>query len=268
MSLPDPTESSTALITGASSGIGAAIARELASRGHGAVLVARREERMRELAAELAESSEARFEVIAADLANDEGRARVVEGVRDLGLDVGILVNNAGFGGFGAAHDFGVERQTEMIRLNCETLTYLQATFTEGMVERRSGAVLNVASTAAFQPLPGSATYAATKAFVLSLSEATHAELKRHGVTVTALCPGPVRTEFGEVAGAGGVEDQLPKPFWTSTEQVAKQAVDGLASGKRVVVPGLLNRAGAVGGQHAPRAVILPAISRAYRQVF
>ena len=268
MALPAPSASSTALITGASSGIGAAVARELAGRGHGAVLVARREDRLRELAAELGEASGARFEVIAADLANDDDRARVVAGVGDLGLDVSILVNNAGFGGFGTAHDFGVERQTQMIRLNCETLTYFQATYTKPMVERETGAVLNVASTAAFQPLPGSATYAATKAFVLSLSEATHAELKRHGVTVTALCPGPVQTEFGEVAGAGGVEDQLPRPFWTSTEQVAKQAVDGLANGKRVVVPGILNRAGALGGQHAPRAVILPAISRAYRRVF
>ncbi len=268
MSLPQPSASSTALITGASSGIGAAVARVLASRGHGAVLVARREERLRELAAELGESSDARFEVIATDLSSEAGRAGVIDRVGELGLQVDILINNAGFGGFGAAHEFGVERQTEMVRLNCEALVHLQAAYTEGMAARRSGAVLNVASTAAFQPLPGSATYAATKAFVLSLSEATHAELKRHGVTVTALCPGPVRTEFGEVAGAGGVEDQLPKPFWTSTEQVAKQAVDGLASGKRVVVPGALNRAGAIGGQHAPRALILPAIGRAYRQVF
>ena len=268
MALPEPTSSSTALVTGASSGIGAEIARELARRGHNTVLVARREERLRELADELSGSAGVRAEVVGADLSNDDERARVVETVGERGLRVDVLINNAGFGGFGAAHESGVERQTEMIRLNCETLTYFQATFTESMAERGSGAVLNVASTAAFQPLPGSATYAATKAFVLSLSEATHTELKRHGVTVTALCPGPVQTEFGEIAGAGGVEDKLPKPFWTSTRQVAKQAVDGLAGGKRVVVPGFLNRAGAMGGQHAPRALILPVVGRAYRQVF
>ncbi len=268
MALPEPTASSTALITGASSGIGADIARELARRGHGAVLVARREERLRELADELTESTGVRAEVIAADLCRDDDRAHVVGAVRELGLHVDILVNNAGFGGFGAVHDSDVERQAEMIRLNCETLAYLQATYTRTMVERRSGAVLNVASTAAFQPLPGSATYAATKAFVLSLSDATHAELNRHGVTVTALCPGPVRTEFGEIAGAGGAEDKLPRPFWSTPEQVAKEAIDGLAAGKRVVVPGLLNRAGAIGGQHAPRSVILPVIGRAYRRFF
>ena len=268
MALPEPTASSTALVTGASSGIGTEIARELARRGHNAVLVARREERLRELAGELSESAGVRAEVVGADLSKAAERARVVETVRELGLRVDILINNAGFGGFGAAHEAGVERQTEMIRLNCETLTYLQTTFTEPMAKRGSGAVLNVASTAAFQPLPGSATYAATKAFVLSLSEATHTELKRHGVTVTALCPGPVQTEFGEIAGAGGVEDKLPKPFWTSTRQVAEQAVDGLAGGKRVVVPGFLNRAGAMGGQHVPRALILPVVGRAYRQVF
>ncbi len=268
MALPEPSASSTALVTGASSGIGADIARELARRGHGTVLVARREERLRELADELIDSAGVRAEVIAADLAKDADRARVVDAVRALDLRVDVLINNAGFGGFGAVHELGVERQTEMIHLNCETLAYLQATFTKPMVAEGAGAVLNVASTAAFQPLPGSATYAATKAFVLSFSEATHGELKRHGVTVTALCPGPVQTEFGEIAGAGGVEDKLPKPFWTSTRQVAKQAVDGLESGKRVVVPGLLNRAGAMGGQHVPRALILPVVGRAYRQVF
>lgn len=268
MALPAPSASSTALVTGASSGIGAEIARELARRGHGSVLVARREDRLRELAAELEESSKVRAEVIGADLATEAGRAHVVAAIGELGLQVEILINNAGFGGFGAAHEFGVERQVDMVRLNCETLTYLQATYTEGMVERHQGAVLNVASTAAFQPLPGSATYAATKAFVLSLSEATHGELKRFGVTLTALCPGPVRTEFGEVAGAGGVEDQLPKPFWTSPEQVAKQAVDGLDKGKRVVVPGILNRAGALGGQHVPRSMMLPVVGRAYRRLF
>jgi short-subunit dehydrogenase len=268
MALPPPAETSTALITGASSGIGAAIARELAGRGYGATLVARREERLRELADELAGQFDVRMETIAADLTSEKGREGVATRLSELSLDVEILINNAGFGGFGAVHEMERSHQVEMVRLNCETLVYFQATYTPAMAGRGRGAVLNVGSTASFQPLPGSATYAATKAFVLSLSEASHAELAPSGVTVTTLCPGPVKTEFGELAGAGGVEDKLPKPFWTSREDVAKQAVDALAKGKRVVVPGVLNRAGALGGQHVPRSLMLPVVRRAYRRVF
>lgn len=264
MALPAPSASSTALVTGASSGIGAEIARELARRGHGSVLVARREDRLRELAAELEDSSDVRAEVIGADLATEAGRANVVAAIGELGLQVEILINNAGFGGFGAAHEFGVERQVDMVRLNCETLTYLQATFTEGMVERRQGAVLNVASTAAFQPLPGSATYAATKAFVLSLSEATHAELKRFGVTVTALCPGPVRTEFGEQGGFGGADDKIPDFVWLEADKVAEDAIRGLENGDRVVIPGTLNRIAATSGHYTPNSLLLPIVRRVW----
>ncbi len=268
MALPPPSDSSAALITGASSGIGEAFARELARRGHSTILVARREEALRNLADELSREHGTRAEVIAADLANDEGRSELVAAVETLGIDIEILVNNAGFGGFGAVHESDAERQAEMVSLNCETLTYLQALYTPAMAERGRGAVLNVGSTASFQPLPGSATYAATKAFVLSFSEATHAELRPAGVTVTALCPGPVHTDFGQIAGAGSAESRLPEPFWLEADAVARQAVDGMAKGKRVIVPGIFNRAGAIGGQHAPRSVILPVIGRAARRVF
>jgi short-subunit dehydrogenase len=152
-----------------------------------------------------------------------------------------------------------------MVRLNCEALVDLHARYSRSMVERERGAILNVASTASFQPLPGSGCYAATKAFVLSLSEASHAELRDRGVVVTALCPGPVKTEFGQLAGAGEAEGQLPGPFWTSVEQVARDGVEGLEKGKRVVVPGVLNRAGALGGQHIPRAAMLPLANRLRR---
>jgi hypothetical protein len=268
MALPPPSESSAALITGASSGIGAAFARELAGHGHAAILVARREDALRELAAELERDHGTRAEVVTADLSSSQGRDAMVAAVKALELDVEILINNAGFGGFGAVHEMDAERQAEMVRLNCETLTYLQALYTPAMAERGRGAVLNLGSTASFQPLPGSATYAATKAFVLSLSEATHAELRPAGVTVTALCPGPVHTEFGKVAGAGSAEGRLPEPFWLEADAVARQAIDGLDKGKRVIVPGIFNRAGAIGGQHAPRAMILPVIGRAARRVF
>jgi len=263
--LPAPTESGIALVTGASSGIGAAIARELAARGHGVVLVARREDRLRELAAEIDREHDVRAETVAADLADAAARDLLVARLDELGLGVEILVNNAGFGAYGAGIEIERDRLVEMVRVNCEALLDLQARFAPAMAARGHGAILNVASTAAFQPLPGSACYAATKAFVLSLTEATHAELRGSGVAVTALCPGPVRTEFGRVAGVARQEGQLPRPFWTSAEPVAKEAVEGLANNKRVVIPGLLNRAGAVGGQHVPRALVLPIADRVRR---
>ena len=134
------------------------------------------------------------------------------------------------------------------------------------MVGRGRGAVINIASTSAFQPIPGTATYAATKAFVLSLSEAVHEELKGTGVTLTAVCPGPVRTEFTQAAGIEAAEDRTPDFIWTSAESIAKAALDAAEKGKRAIVPGLLNRAGALTGQHTPRKLVLPIAKRIWRQ--
>src|SRR5215208_1583293 len=265
MALPEPSTSSTALITGASAGIGEAIARELAGRGHGVTLVARREERLRSLATELSDRFGVRAEAIGVDLGSDTARADLPRRLDELGLGVEILVNNAGFGG---GEDFAHtdrERLVSMVELNCLALLDLQAVYLPKMVERGRGAVINIASTAAFQPLPGAATYAATKAFVLSLSEAIHEELKGTGVTLTAVCPGPVKTEFAEAAGLEGA-DQVPGMLWMSAESVAKQAVDAAADGKRAIIPGLLNRAGALTGQHAPRMLALPIAKRIWRR--
>jgi short-subunit dehydrogenase len=265
VALPPPSASSTALITGASSGIGAAIARELAKRGHGVTLVARRDDRLRELADELAAAHGIRAETVAADLGTQAARDQVVARIEELGLEVEILVNNAGFGGSGDFADGDRERLVAMVELNCVAVLDLQARYTPAMAQRGRGAVINVASTAAFQPIPGTATYAATKAFVLSLSEGTQSELAERGVTVTALCPGPVKTEFAEAAGVGGSEENLPGMFWASAEDVASAAVEGVAKGKRVVVPGVVNRAGAFTGQHTPRMVALPIVKRLWR---
>jgi uncharacterized protein len=265
MGLPKPQPTSAALVTGASAGIGSAIARELARRGHGLVLVARRKEKLDELASELSAEYGIRAEAIGSDLSKAASRQRLPARVESLGLDVEILVNNAGFATGGPFADADPERELEQVRVLVEAPVALTSAFLPAMVKRGRGAILNVASTAAFQPLPGSACYAATKAFVLSLSEATHAELRGSGVTVTALCPGPVQTEFGEVAGVGSKEGQLPGPFWTSPEVVAREAAEGLAKGKRVVVPGLLNRAGVLGGQHVPRVLVLPIANRVRR---
>ena len=266
MSLPAPAPGSTALVTGASSGIGAEIARQLARRGHALVLAARRSERLEDLASELASAHGIRSESVAVDLIDPSARDALAARIDELGLEVGVLVNNAGFGGGGECAQGDREYLVRMVRLNCEAVVDLQSRYLPGMVERGAGAVINVASTAAFQPLPGSAVYAATKAFVLNLSEAAHAELKGTGVTVTAVCPGPVKTEFVQAAGLDAASGNLPGMFWTPVQTVASEAVEGAAKGKRVVVPGVLNRAGAITGQHTPRAVALPVVKRIWRQ--
>jgi short-subunit dehydrogenase len=262
VALPPPAPDATALVTGASSGIGAEIARELATRGHGVILVARREDRLSELAAELSGEHGVRAETIGADLVDPAGRDALTARVDELGLHVAALVNNAGFGGGGNLARADREYLVRMVRLNCEVVVDLQGRYLPAMVERGSGAIINVASTAAFQPMPGTAVYGATKAFVLSLSEAAHAELKGTDVSVTALCPGPVKTEFVAVAHLDAADDNLPDMFWTPVEAVARDAVDGAEKGKRVVVPGVMNRAGALTGQHAPRALALPVVKR------
>jgi uncharacterized protein len=257
VALPQPDFHSTCLVTGASSGIGADVARSLARRGHGSTLVARRAERLEELATELRDEHGVRVEVVEADLGDAAGRDGMFARLAELQLRVEVLVNNAGFGSGGLFVELDAERETEMVRLNVEAVIALCGRYVPDMVRRGRGAVLNVASTAAFQPLPRQATYGATKAFVLSFTDALHAELDRTGVTATALCPGPVRTEFADSAGIGEEAEGLPGVFWAESPEVAEQGVRGLEHDRRVVVPGLLNRAGALGGQHVPRSLLL-----------
>jgi short-subunit dehydrogenase len=262
MALPPPGPGSTCLVTGASSGIGAEIARELARRGHGVTLMARRVERLRELAEEVSTTHGVRAEVVACDLADPADRDRMAAAVEDLGLTVEVLVNNAGFGSGGYFHELDPEVELRMVRTNVEAVVALCAAYLPGMVERGRGAVLNVASMAAFQPVPRQATYGGTKAFVLAFTDALHQELSRSGVSATTLCPGPVRTEFAQVAGMGDVEERTPSLLWMTAEATARAAVRGMERGRRVVVPGALNSVGAVSGQHAPRAVLLPLMDR------
>jgi uncharacterized protein len=266
VALPPPQPDSTALVTGASSGIGEEIARELARRGHGVTLVARREERLRELAAELGSAHGVRAEAVGADLVDPESRDELAARVDELGLEVEVLVNNAGFGGFGPFAEQERDRELGMIRLNVEALVDLESRYLRGMVERDRGAVVNIASTASFQPLPENATYAATKAFVLSHGEAVHEELRGTGVALTTVCPGPVKTEFADVAGIGGAEERTPGFVWLTAEEVARAAIEGAERNKRVVVPGALNRATSLMGQHSPRAVALPLTKQIWRR--
>jgi short-subunit dehydrogenase len=264
MPLPVPAPDRTALVTGASSGIGVEIARGLAARGHGVTLVARREVRLRELADELARQHGVRAEVIGCDLSDLADRNRLVEQVAERGLAVSILVNNAGVSTMGPVQKADAEREVAMVRTDVEAVVHLCAAFVDGMVERRSGAVLNVASTAAFQPLPGQAGYGGAKAFVLSYTQAIGAELRGTGVTATALCPGPVETGFAEAAGLGDEQagDALPRIMWVSAPDVAAAAVEGMDKGRTVVIPGLPNRILAQLALHAPRSLVLPLLAR------
>jgi short-subunit dehydrogenase len=195
----------TALITGASAGIGEELARIHAAQGGDLILVARREERLESLAAELRAEFSITVDVIASDLAQPGAAALLAEAVAAKGLVVDVLVNNAGFGGHGKFHDADLDREQRMIQLNITALTELTHLFLQGMVERGEGKVLNVGSTAGFLPGPLQAVYYASKAYVNSFSQAIANELEGSGVTVTVLCPGPVATEFQEAADLGGV---------------------------------------------------------------
>jgi short-subunit dehydrogenase len=221
MALPPPRPDSTALVTGASSGIGSEFARGLAARGHGVTLVARRRDRLERLASELAERHSVRTEVIAADLAEPHERDRLAAEIERRGLTVEILVNNAGFGIYVPFADSDRQRELQQVRLLVEAVVDLDARYVPGMVDRGRGAVINVASTAGFQPLPGNGTYSASKAFVLCHSESLHEEVRSHGVTVTAVCPGPVETEFLEVSQPV-FQRRVPRLLWAEVTQVAE----------------------------------------------
>lgn len=255
------------MVTGASSGIGEQLARQLASRGHNLILVARREDRLRSLAGELERLHGVQTRVIAADLEDREQVDRLPARIAEEGLDVEVLVNNAGFSTVGDVHS-NPDRQLGMVRVNVEALTALTSAFLPGMTERGRGAVLNVASVAGFQPIPAQAVYAATKAFVLSFSQATAVELKDTGVSMTALCPGPVATEFVEVAGFKKSKEQMaPSMLWSTADDVAKSGIEGMEKGKRVVIPGVGNRATAMFGYYSPRALVLGPMASIYRRV-
>jgi hypothetical protein len=234
------------------------------------VLVARRKEKLDELAAELRAEYAVRAETIGCDLSKPACRARLPSRIQSLGLDVEILVNNAGFATGGPFHQSDPERELDQVRVLVEAPVALTSSFLPAMVERGRGALLNVASTAGMQPLPYSAGYSAAKAYVLTFSEAIHQELRGSGVTVTALAPGPVSTEFWDVAGweAGGqsFEKAVPRPAWVTAEDAARAGVKGLADGRRVVVPGLQVRTAMLAARYVPHAVKLPAIEWVMRQ--
>ena len=221
----------------------------MSKRGHSLLLAARRKDRLESLAAELGNAR-----AVAIDLASHDAAANLVSDIETAREEVEILINNAGFGLIGRFAKRQPDRLREMIDLNVGTLTDLCRAVAPAMIERGSGGIINVASTAAFQPGPNMAVYFATKAYVLSFTEALHEELKPHGVHVTCLCPGPTRTEFGDVAGFNG--NGLFDRVAMESPEVVAAGLDGLDRNKAVVVPGLTNKTVAVSSRFAPRSVV------------
>ena len=247
------------VITGASAGIGSALAHEFAANGHEVVLIARREQALVSLADAIAAKGHVRPTVLRADVARIDAVHDIGEALDRRGLEPDIVVNNAGFGLLGAADKLDRARQLAMIDLNVRALTDFSLAFVVAL-ERRKGGILNVASVAGFLPGPGMAVYYATKAYVLSFSEALHHELAPKGVRVTVLCPGPVPTEFQVRAGI--TRGSLPPLFTRSAERVAKEGYRGLAEGRRLVVPGVANKVVTVLTRIAPRRIMLEAAER------
>jgi short-subunit dehydrogenase len=245
-----------ALVTGASAGIGAAIARELAGDGAKLILTARRQDRLEALAQEL-EARGTEVRIIAADLRDPQGPEQIFDATEGAGIPIDILINNAGLGQFGVFAQSPIEQELAQIRVNCEAMVHLARLFVPCMVERRRGWVLIVASTASFQPIPYLGTYAATKVFDRFFSQALTEEVKRYGIKVTALCPGPTESEFWDVSRASVFKRRIQP-----TEEVAKLGVNALARGKRTIIANVQGRITAFMVRFLPVGLITWSVER------
>lgn len=248
------------LISGASSGIGWELAKLFAADGSELILVARRAERLKQLATELKQSHGTAATCLSIDLSAAGAAESLFAQIQGLGKSVDVLVNNAGFGQLGKFEEISFERHTAMCQLNMVALTQLTSLFIKPMIERNRGAILNVGSTASFQPGPFSAVYYATKAFVLSFSEAVHAELWGTNVTVTCLCPGPTKTGFGENSEMGKLA--MFKKNAMDVKDVARAGYHGMRKQKRLIVPGLMNKLLAFSNRFTARPVVLWIVKR------
>jgi short-subunit dehydrogenase len=241
-----------ALVTGASAGIGVALAQELAAGGTHLVLTARRQDRLEELARKLSKNHSIRTEVIAADLAKTEAPAEIFEFTKQKGLTIDLLVNNAGFGQYGELTQVETQRLLDMVQVNCHAVVHLTRLFLTGMVERGRGDVLILASTASFQAVPYITTYAATKAFDLFFAEGLAEEMKPHGIRVCALCPGSTESEFHVVAR----QEKFTQKHQETAEKVARTGLEALAAGKSYVISGMGNYLGAHSQRIVPRRMV------------
>jgi short-subunit dehydrogenase len=254
----------TTLITGASSGIGAAFARKFAALGRNVLLVARSEEKLITICNELGRMSGIRAQYFAIDLTEPDAAARLFEETKTRGLEIDTLVNNAGFGSMGYFDKLDLAREVEMIQLNATALVDLTYRFLLPMRARKQGTIINVASTAGFQPVPFMATYAATKAFVLSFSEALSEENRHLGVHVMALCPGVTETNFFEAAKM----DRPPIRGSQTPEEVVETAIRGLKRKRSVIISGWPNRLTVFAERFFPRSVVLKIAGKALRGRF
>ena len=243
MSTPNDFRGRWALVTGASAGIGVAVARELAAYGAKLILTARRRDRLDALAAELAATHKTETRIVVADLQDPAAPQQIYDATEGAGIPVDILINNAGLGHYGEFYKLDPEQEYSMVRVNCEAVVRVARLFIPRMVERRRGWMLVVASTASFQPIPYNAVYAATKVFDRFFSLALAAEVKKFGIRITALCPSTTETEFFDVSGGGGVFRKLAG--MQSADEVARKAVIALARGRRTIVPNFKGAFGA-----------------------
>jgi len=250
----------TALITGASVGIGRDLARLFAADGHSLVITARNQQQLDAVAQELRDKHKVRVEVMAKDLSRPNAAVELVDQIHAANISIDCLVNNAGFGAHGLFHQTEVQKQLDMLQVNIVALTELTRLLLAQMVERRAGRVMNIASTAAFQPGPYMAVYYASKAYVLSFSEAISSELEGTGVTVTVVCPGPTITEFHQRANVG----QLPlfQHNTMSSQDVAKIAYRATLRGQRVAVAGIKNWILTTLSLHTPHFLVLPSVKK------
>lgn len=256
----------TALITGASSGIGAVFAEKLAARGHDVVLVARSQDKLEAIAEDLSRQHGVKTTVIVQDLIEPQAGAKVLEQLEQQNLQVDVLVNNAGFGVYGELADGELSDYLNMIQLNVMVLVDLTYRCLQGMKQRRSGSILNIASTAAFQPIPYFAVYAATKSFVLSFSESLWYECKPYDVKVIGVCPGPTETQFFEVADfPSSMKDSVGQNY-TSPEEVVTEALQALDKGQaNVVTGGLTNQLLVNAGRLFPRETLVKAVGGMFK---
>ena len=241
-----------ALVTGASAGIGVALAEELAAGGTHLVLTARRMDRLQEVARGLSKKHSIQTHVFAADLARREAPQQIFDFTKEKGLRIDLLINNAGFGQYGELQQVETQRLLDMVEVNCTAMVYLTRLFLPDMVARRSGDILILASTAAFQAVPYISTYAATKAFDLFFAEGLAEEMKPHGIRVCALCPGSTESEFHAVAG----QEQFATKNQETADKVARTGLQALAAGKSYVISGLGNYLGAHSQRLVPRRVV------------
>ncbi|MEU0540803.1 mycolate reductase [Nocardia sp. NPDC005978] len=262
MSLPAPTAENRAVVTGSSSGIGVALAEELASRGYSLILVARREELLTALAEKLTKKYGIVAEVRAVDLSNREQRAPLAKELAS--RDIAILCNNAGVATFGPLAKLDLDYERDIMELNAVAVQDLTLAVLPNMIERRSGGILVTGSAAGNMPIPNNATYAASKAFTNTFAESLRGEMKEHGVHVTLLAPGPVRTDNPDQNEVGS---KIPEFIWVTAAHTAKITIDALARNKMRVVPGLISKGMSLAGQFGPRSITSVVAGAAYKKL-